>query len=138
MLASGGWDQRIKLWDASGGEELASLLALDRDEWLVVTPDGLFDGSPAAWGEVLWRFSPELSDVAPVEIFFNEYFHPNLLADIVSGERPSAPINIRHRDRRQPQVSLTLISTAPGAGVVPVNTRKGENPRGSRRGNRRQ
>jgi hypothetical protein len=81
------------------------------DDWLVVTPDGLFDGTPAAWSEVLWRLSPNLLDALPVEVFFNEYFYPNLLGEILSGKRPRAPAELREKDRRQPQVRLALLNS---------------------------
>src|SRR5262249_45343161 len=73
LLVSAANDGQLKLWDLSNGHELVSLVSINGTDWLAVTPDGLFDGSPGAWPGVLWRFSPELRDVAPVEIFFNEY-----------------------------------------------------------------
>ncbi|HEY4490387.1 MAG TPA: caspase family protein, partial [Acidobacteriota bacterium] len=75
-------------------------------EWLVATPEGLFDGSPPAWGQILWRFSQNTFDVAPVETFFNEYYYPGLLAEIFSGKPPQAPRDVTQLDRRQPQVKL--------------------------------
>jgi uncharacterized caspase-like protein len=68
----------------------------------------LFDGSPAAWNQILWRFSSRLLDVAPVELFFNEYYYPGLLAEIYAGKRPIAPQNISQKDRRQPLVKLLV------------------------------
>jgi uncharacterized caspase-like protein len=76
------------------------------DDWLVVTPDGLFDGSPGGWNQILWRFSPNTFDVSPVEIFFNEYFHPGLLPDILAGKKISAAVDISQKDRRQPKLSI--------------------------------
>jgi hypothetical protein len=55
---------------------LASPLGGSGNEWLVVAPDGLFDGSPASFGHILWRFSGDTFDVAPVEVFFNEFYYP--------------------------------------------------------------
>ena len=64
-----GRSDAIRIWDAPTGQlvktltgqpvgrELASLLAVGQQDWLVVTPDGLFDGSPSAWNQILWRFS---------------------------------------------------------------------------------
>ncbi|MBA3241662.1 MAG: hypothetical protein H0T60_10600, partial [Acidobacteria bacterium] len=75
LLASAGDDGSTTLWDLQTGERLATLISLyDGGDWLVVTPDGLFDGSPAAWDQILWRFSQNTFDVAPVETFFNEFF----------------------------------------------------------------
>ncbi len=111
LLISASSDSSIKLWDLTTGKELASMFTLDRQDWLVITPDGLFDGSPSAWNQILWRFSANLFDVAPAEVFFNEFYYPGLLADLFAGKRPTASQNLAQKDRRQPTVQLTL---APG------------------------
>jgi WD40 repeat protein len=121
LLISGSRDASMKLWDVMAGRELASLFSLDLQDWLVVTPDGLFDGSPSSWNQILWRFSANLFDVAPVEIFFNEFYHPGLLADLYAGKRPIAPQNISQKDRRQPTLNVAL-ADGPAA-VNPVLSR---------------
>src|SRR5712692_4539870 len=78
------------------------------DDWLVFTPDGLFDGSPAAWNQIIWRFNNNTFDHAPVEAFFSDFYYPGLLADIFAGKNPKAQSDISQKDRRQPQVKLTL------------------------------
>ena len=108
LLVTGSADASMKLWDVAAGKELASLFSMDQEDWLVLTPDGLFDGSPAAWNQILWRFSSNLFDVAPVELFFNDYYHPGLLADLYAGKRPVAPQNITQKDRRQPTVKVAV------------------------------
>ncbi|MDT5122019.1 MAG: hypothetical protein QOC96_1501 [Acidobacteriota bacterium] len=99
---------KIKLSDKKTGKELATLIALNNNDWLVVTPDGLFDGSPAAWQQILWRFNNNTFNYAPVEAFFSEFYYPGLLADIYAGKRPHAPSDISQKDRRQPQLKLRL------------------------------
>src|SRR5262245_54467731 len=108
LLVSGSEDGSARLWDVNSGEALATLVTLNGGvDWLVVTPDGLFDGTPAAWGQILWRFTPDdIFDVAPVEIFFNDFFYPGLLSDIASGKRPKAARNVEQKDRRQPVLKL--------------------------------
>jgi WD40 repeat protein len=119
LIISGSWDRTIKVWEAQTGTELATLIASGERDWLVVTPDGLFDGSPAAWGQIVWRFSAQLRDVAPVELFFNEFYYPNLLADLFAGQRPKAAKDFAQKDRRQPQLKLTLAEeTAATAAAV--------------------
>jgi hypothetical protein len=54
---------------------------------LVVTPDGLFDGSPTAWKQILWQFGGNTFDVAPAETFFNEFYYPGLLADVMAWQK---------------------------------------------------
>ncbi len=109
FVVSGSEDGSARLWNTQSGEMLATLVSLNKgDDWLVVTPDGLFDGSPGGWNQILWRFSPNTFDVSPVEIFFNEYFHPGLLPDILAGKKIAAVADISQKDRRQPKLTFDV------------------------------
>jgi WD40 repeat protein len=125
-LVSGGEDGSARAWEAETGELAATLVSLragsgrESFDWLVVTPDGLFDGSPAAWGQILWRFARDAYNPSPVEIFFNEFFYPDLLVEVLSGKRPRAREDIALLDRRQPRLKL---STAAGSQTGSVATR---------------
>jgi WD40 repeat protein len=113
LLASAAIDGTTRLWDAENGEDLATLVSLnDGNDWLVVTHDGLFDGSPAAWNTILWRFAGNTFDVAPIEVFFNEYYYPGLLADLTAGRRPHAATKVEAKDRRQPKLKIELVDPA--------------------------
>ena len=101
-------DSGLTVWDARSGERLVRLIPFDGVGWLAVTDDGLFDGAPTAWSKVLWRFSNNTFDYAPVEAFFNEFYYPGLMAEILAGKRPKAPSNISQKDRRQPLLKLSL------------------------------
>lgn len=109
LLVSGSSDGSTRLWSVASGAQLATLVSLNAGaDWLVVTPDGLFDGSPAAWNQILWRFSPNIMNVEPVEVFFNEFYYPGLLGDILADRNPRPPQDITEKDRRQPKLKLTL------------------------------
>jgi hypothetical protein len=118
LLVSGGDDGSARLWDVKSGEALATLVTLNGGaDWLVVTPDGLFDGTPGAWGQILWRFNPNnVFDVAPVEIFFDEFFYPGLLSDIAMGKRPRAAKDVSQKDRRQVVLNLNRADGQGAAG----------------------
>ena len=122
VLATADADGIVKVWEISTGTELASLISVGEQEWLVVTPDGLFDGSPAAWNKMLWRFSRNLYDIAPVEIFFNEFYYPDLLGDLFAGKRPHATSDISKIDRHQPGVKFALPPGLPAP--TDITTRK--------------
>ncbi len=124
VLASGSADTTAKLWSLPNGQELASLLDLDHQDWLVITPDGLFDGSPAAWNQILWRFSPALRDIYPVEYFFNEFYYPDLLSDIFAGRHPVASHDIAQKERRPPHLKLSLADRATSATPTPARNIK--------------
>ncbi len=125
FIISGSEDGSAKLWDAQTGELQSTLITLNKGaDWLVITPDGLFDGTPAAWSQILWRFSPNIFDVAPVEIFFNEFFYPGLLSAIYSGKKPRAAQDVSEKDRRQPVVSITRADGQPSGASVATRTIK--------------
>ncbi|HZE68438.1 MAG TPA: caspase family protein [Pyrinomonadaceae bacterium] len=111
LVALGGNNDK-ELWETSTGEKLATLVNLGgainkgAKDWLVVTPDGLFDGSPNAFRQILWQFGGNTFDVTPAETFFNEFYYPGLLAEVMAGKKPHAPKNISQLDRRQPELKL--------------------------------
>jgi WD40 repeat protein len=102
-------DASVKVWNGASGDLLATMIVIgEGKDWLITTPDGLFDGSPAAWRLVGWHTdSSNYLHVDPVEIFFREFYYPGLLPSIMSGKQPRAPGNISEVDRRQPLVELS-------------------------------
>lgn len=120
LIVTGSEDGSARLWRAQTGELLATLVHLNGGaDWLVATPDGLFDGTPGAWNQILWRFAQNIFDVTPVEVYFNEFFYPGLLADLYAGKSPRASKDVTQKDRRQPVVT---IASAQGA-AANVNPR---------------
>lgn len=109
LLASASDDGGTFLWDANTGEHLLTLISLDDGgEWMVVTPQGLFDGTPVSWNQILWRYNQDTFNVAPIEWFFTEFYYPGLLGDIFAGKRPRVAQDVSKKDRRQPVVKLSL------------------------------
>lgn len=121
LLASASDDGSTVLWDLATGQQLLTLISLDDgDEWMTVTPKGLFDGTPLSWNQILWRYNHDTFNVAPIEWFFNEFYHPGLLADVVAGKRPHVGDDFSKKDRRQPLVNLSLVYEQP----QPIGLRK--------------
>ena len=120
LLASTSEDGSTFLWDANTGEHLLTLISLDDGgEWMVVTPQGLFDGTPVSWNQILWRYNQDTFNVAPIEWFFNEFYYPGLLAEIFAGKRPKVAQDVSKKDRRQPVVKLSLSGEpAPANGIT--------------------
>jgi hypothetical protein len=85
-------------------------------DWVAVTPDGRFDGTPRAWRQIAWRFSEKLFDIAPAEAFFGDFFLPGLLGDVLQDRLAVAPATVGQKDRRMPLGALT-------AAVPPVDSR---------------
>jgi hypothetical protein len=90
----------------------------------VISPDGLFDGSPVAWNQILWRLDHNTFNFTPDESYFNDFFYPGLLQEIMWGKRPMPPagVDLLTTDRRLPTVNMVLAST-PASPREPVATR---------------
>ena len=65
LLASVSDDKTVKMWGLAGARELAELIVLERDEWIVATPEGYFAASPG--GEELVQFVVDGANVATSE-----------------------------------------------------------------------
>lgn len=104
-----GSNSRFFIWDLTKGTLLGNLVLIKNSaEWIFVSPNGLFDGTPKGWSQILWRFSEKISDVVPVEVFFSEYYQPGLMSDVFSGKKIDVPQNFAEKDRRQPSVKVLL------------------------------
>ena len=95
-LLSAANDGTARLWDVGARALRATMIYFDasgQPEWLVVAPDGLFDGTANAMEYVGWRTGPDLS-VAPLSALFNDFSYPSLLAEILEGGTPKAQVDI--------------------------------------------
>jgi WD40 repeat protein len=92
-LASGARDGSVRIWNDQSGQHSATLLSFNDGSWLAVTPDGLFDGAADAMRQVSWRIG-DTNQVVPLDFFFNDFFHPELLAEIFGGGMPKATVDI--------------------------------------------
>src|SRR5262249_40094274 len=81
-------DGTVRLWDVTSGKELCALLSLNTDnDWLVVAPDGTFDGSAGGAKVLAWR-EPGTSKVV-IDDATRQWLHrPGLLAALLKGTRP--------------------------------------------------
>jgi WD40 repeat protein/uncharacterized caspase-like protein len=104
-------DGTVRLWDTHDGRLAVTLTLLNESDWLVTTPAGFFDGTPNAWKQLLWRFNQNNLDDGPVELYFNDFFHPNLLQDVLAGAapRPKEGRELEKIDRRRPKVEIVAI-----------------------------
>jgi WD40 repeat protein len=107
VLAIAGENGRISFLSTNDNHLLYYLIPLRGSDSLTITPDGLFDGTEGAWKQIIWRSAEQTTEFLPVEAFFNEFYYPELMTDIMAGKRPLALRNIADLDRRQPQIQLT-------------------------------
>ncbi len=87
LLLSGSWDATTKLWRTDNDKAAATLISLDRDDWVVVTPDGRFDASTGA--EELMHYVLNTPERGYEVIAFDQlklrYYEPDLLKRLFKG-----------------------------------------------------
>ena len=91
-IFAGNADGSTYIYDYATRALLGRLIFVGRYGWLVVTPDGLFDGSADAMAFVGWRSGG--GQVVPLDAFFGDFYHPGLLADLMSDNTPKADVDI--------------------------------------------
>ncbi|MEM6377561.1 MAG: caspase family protein, partial [Bacteroidota bacterium] len=84
ILWTGSYDNTIRLWSIQTGEALATLVVLNEEDWIVSTPNGLFDASPRAMGLLYYVVGYEGKlEVIELEQLKARYYEPGLLAKIL-------------------------------------------------------
>jgi WD40 repeat protein len=111
LLLSSSYFDSSRIWDAATASLLAVLATRkDSTDWLVASPNGLFDGSSqgvqdlAVWRIGLRTYSPDR--------FFTDYYAPGLLMRLFAGERPEPP---RHVAVLQPVPDVHITDPRNGA-----------------------
>ena len=81
LALTASWDGSVRIWDGGNGKELCRLYSLEGGkDWLVITPEGRFDGSPGAWDLVGYRMPN--GRVVHDDATLNRYHRPALLSSI--------------------------------------------------------
>ena len=81
-------DGTTRVWDSLAGKQLARIISLnDRNDWLIVTPDGWFDGSEAGRHAVAYRVGNG-EELVPADKMAPPRHRPGLLGRLWRGESP--------------------------------------------------
>lgn len=89
-LFSASWDATIKLWSQDQNKPLATLISMDKTEWVVATSGGLFDASSAARKLMHYVIGDE---VITLDQMKDLYYVPGLLQSVIQGE-PRANVHL--------------------------------------------
>lgn len=74
------FDGTISFWDLEEGKELASLYTLDSTDWVVLSPNGLFDATPGAMNSLYFVVGTETIELEQLK---ERYFEPGLLQKLM-------------------------------------------------------
>ena len=129
FLCTGSVDGTMRLWDVATGDEILRLISDKGEDWIAVTPEGLFDGSRQGRESVFFRAEEGLR-VTPVDCAFRDFYYPGLMSEIWRGQRPMpakslagspAPeVQILLRDtpkRDDGRVTIDVVLTDQGGGI---------------------
>lgn len=130
-IVTGSWDNTTRFWSKETGKELATLIPIDVTEWLIITPEGYFDGSEKAL-ETLYYSSGPL--VFPLRQLKSLYYKKGLLPILLGyapGTLPSIrPFSVKdfypevrlneQINERNPVLSIQLKNSGGGIGKVQV------------------
>ena len=114
----------VGIWRRSDGTLLGRLHTFEGGDWLVDSPAGLFDGSPRGWARISWRGAENQFDSASGELFFNDFYRPGLLGELLAGSSPEPARVISQMDRRQPAVTIEVSAAGERAAMVRIVVRE--------------
>ncbi|WP_353481851.1 caspase family protein [Haliscomenobacter sp.] len=80
-LISGSSDNTSKIWNLKTGVELATLMSIGAEDWLITTPEGLFDASPGAMERLYYVADLEIIALDQLK---DRYYEPGLLSKIMN------------------------------------------------------
>ncbi len=84
-IVSASEDGSVKIWDIATGVCMVTRYDVpNSDDWVAVTPDGRFDGTDG--GMKLLYYVKDM-EVIPLESFYEKFYTPNLVAQVMSGNR---------------------------------------------------
>ena len=90
-FVTGSLDNTTRLWSTESGKQIASLIPIDVSEWLIITPEGYFDGSDKALQTLYYSFK---SITIPLEQIRSRYYKKGLLPILLGyapGNLPTIP-----------------------------------------------
>jgi WD40 repeat protein len=111
FLASASFDGTIRLWSLARDTELARLVILDENGWVVHTPDGRFDTNIDLddMDKLSWVWPTDPLNPLSLRIFMRDYDERKLLDRILAGETLDPVRDLSRLNRTQPIVRIEQI-----------------------------
>jgi WD40 repeat protein len=104
FIVSTGFDQCVKFWDVNTTQPMASFYPIDSADWVVITPNGMFDATQGAMRLMHYVSGNEIIELSQLKA---KYYEPNLLQKVlgVSAEA-SRKVNSFEEVKLYPKVKL--------------------------------
>lgn len=75
------WDNTIKIWNVDKGKLIVTMFATRNGEYVVFTPDGYYDSSPAGHNFIAWRAGEQ---VFTSNEYKKNYYKPDIIKQRLS------------------------------------------------------
>jgi len=123
QVLTGSGDGTTKVWDTKTGKELCTLISIDAgQDWLVVTPEGLFDGSPEGVKVVSYRISGTNDLVVPLVRRFDDFNSPGLFGKIMRVNRGALATAAEAGSQAPKKAVAGVVDPAPEVRQAPKET----------------
>jgi WD40 repeat protein len=119
LIISSSEDNTTKLWAAADGKELATIVSVGEGEWVVTSPQGLFDTNRIEGGSLVnWVMDDDPLHALSVDIFTRDYFEPDLLRRVIRSALKNEPLRtvrpLAGINRVQPLVRIVDVKPETG------------------------
>ena len=119
----------MRLWDAESGTLRATMVEFEDGEWMTITPEGYFMGSPDADRNLNLRYGDR---VYGMDQFYDVFYRPDIVRRKLAGERiddlirttldeavrrPPPMVAVAARPTADGRVRLTLDASDAGGGI---------------------
>ncbi len=131
-IVTSSYDNTTKIWSTLTGKELATLYPIDLKDWLIITPQGYFDGSPGALSSLYYNYQ---SHIIPLEQLKPLYYKKGLLPILLGYQQGTLPqaelFSVKHfypsvklSEEINPKNPVLLIqATNLGGGIGKINVK---------------
>lgn len=109
ILSSSG-DGSVRFWSVVSVNELAKFYQFEKEQWVVITPEGYFNASPEGASHVNVRVRP--LEVLKIDQFFEQFFNPAIVAKTLQGEKVHVEKKIT--EAFAPPPTVTVVSPESG------------------------
>jgi len=93
---------KLKFWDVLTGKELFTFIPVDKEDWVVINPEGLFDASEGAMKLMYYVKGLEIIELNQLKA---RYWEPGLYEKIMSG-KPLRDVRGMDQLKLQPEIQL--------------------------------
>ncbi|MFH2141133.1 MAG: caspase family protein [Bacteroidota bacterium] len=98
------FNSQIKINDLNTGKEVLQFISIDSTNYIVLHPDGYFDGTPGVFEKMYFTKGLE---IIPLEAYYEQFYRPNLWERIMSGEEiEKASIEFQNQ-KPTPEIKIT-------------------------------